>query len=135
MPAADVRRAVEYLGVRRVQHGLSAIGDPAVMQLLRDYDVTLDMTPISNVKLLAVPSMRSHPIKRFLDAGVRCTISTDDPMLFGNRLNDEYVALGTEGGLDRATLVKIAQNGFAVADLPAGVKAGYGRELDAVLAG
>ena len=78
--------------------------------------------------------MREHPIKRFLDAGVRCTISTDDPMLFGNRLNDEYIALGTEGGLDRATLAKIAQNGFAVADLPAAVKAGYGRELAAMAA-
>ena len=130
--AADVRRAVEFLGVRRVQHGLSALGDPAVMQLLRDYDVTLDMTPISNVKLLAVPSMKAHPIKKFMEAGVRCTISTDDPMLFGNRLNDEYVALGTEGGLDCATLVKIARNGFEVADLPAGVKAGYVRQLEAI---
>jgi adenosine deaminase len=127
-----VRRAVEFLGVRRVQHGLSALGDPAVMQLLRDYDVTLDMTPISNVKLLAVPSMKAHPIKKFMEAGVRCTISTDDPMLFGNRLCDEYVALGTEGGLDRATLVKIARNGFEVADLPAGVKAGYVRQLEAI---
>ena len=131
MPAADVRRAVEYLGVRRVQHGLSALGDAAVMQLLRDRDVTLDMTPISNVKLLAVPSMREHPIKKFLDAGVRCTISTDDPMLFGNRLNDEYLALANEAGLDRATLVKIARNGFEVADLPAAVKARYFRQLEA----
>lgn len=131
-PAADVRRAVEYLGVRRVQHGLSALGDPAVMQVLRDHDVTLDMTPISNVKLLAVPSMREHPIKRFLDAGIRCTISTDDPMLFGNRLNDEYVALATEAGLDRATLVRIARNGFEVADLPASVKTGYLRQLDGI---
>ena len=131
-PPADVRRAVEYLGVRRVQHGLSALGDPAVMQLLRDREVTLDMTPISNVKLLAVPSMREHPIRRFLDAGIRCTISTDDPMLFGNRLNDEYLALATEAGLDRATLVKIARNGFAVADLPAATKAKYFAQLDAM---
>ena len=132
MPAADVRRAVEYLGVRRVQHGLSALGDPAVTRLLRERDVTLDMTPISNVKLLAVPSMREHPIKKFLKAGVRCTISTDDPMLFGNRLNDEYLALANEAGLDRAALVKIARNGFEVADLPAAVKARYFRQLDTV---
>lgn len=129
-PAADVRRAVEYLGVRRVQHGLSALQDETVMQLLRDRDVTLDMTPISNVKLLAVPAMRDHPIKRFLDAGVRCTVSTDDPMLFGNRLNDEYLALATEAGLDRAALVKIARNGFEIADLPAAAKAVYFRQLD-----
>ena len=131
-PPVDVRQAVEYLGVRRVQHGLSAIQDPAVMELLRQHEVTLDMTPISNVKLLAVPSMREHPIKRFLDAGVRCTISSDDPMLFGNRLSDEYIALGTEAGLDRRTLGHIARNGFEVADLPAAVKQRYIAEIDAL---
>ena len=134
-PPADVRRAVEFLGVRRVQHGLSALQDPAVVQLLRDRDATLDMTPISNVKLRAVPSMVEHPIRRFLAAGVRCTISTDDPMLFGNRLIDEYAALANEAGLDRAALVRIARNGFEVADLPPSAKAGYGRQLDALLAG
>lgn len=133
-PAADVWRAVDFLGVRRVQHGLGAIDDPALLRHLVELGVTLDMTPISNVKLLAVPSMARHPIKRFLDAGVRCTISTDDPMLFGNRLNDEYLALGTAGGLDRATLVKIARNGFEVADLPAATKAKHLAELDAIAA-
>ena len=133
-PPGDVRRAVEFLGVRRVQHGLSAIHDPAVMQLLRAHDVTLDMTPISNVKLLAVPSMHEHPIGRFLAAGIRCTVSSDDPMLFGNCLNDEYVALGTEAGMDRRTLVRIARNGFEVADLPAATKRRYLAELDALSA-
>jgi len=132
-PPADVRRAVEFLGVRRVQHGLSAVQDPAVLQLLRDHDVTLDMTPISNVKLLAVPSMREHPIRRFLDAGIRCTISTDDPMLFGNRLNDEYLALATETALDRRTLIRIARNGFEVADLAPETKRRYLAELDALV--
>ena len=133
-PAADVRRAVEFLGVTRVQHGLGAIHDPATVRLLKERDVTLDMTPISNVKLLAVSSMAEHPIKRFLDAGVRCTISTDDPMLFGNRLNDEYIALATEAGLDRRTLVRIAKNGFEAADMSASVKTKYLAELDAIAA-
>ena len=121
-PASDVRRAVEFLGTRRVQHGLGALHDHATLALLRERDVTLDMTPISNVKLRAVPSMREHPIQRFLDAGVRCTVSTDDPMLFGNQLNDDYFALATQAGLSRATLIQIARNGFEVADLPAATK-------------
>ncbi len=133
-PASDVRRAVEFLGTRRVQHGLGALGDPAVMALLREHDVTLDMTPISNVKLRAVPSMREHPIARFLAAGIRCTVSTDDPMLFGNQLNDDYLALATEAGLPPATLVQIARNGFEVADLPATTKQRYFDELAALSA-
>jgi adenosine deaminase len=128
-PAADVRRAVEFLGTRRVQHGLSALQDPATLALLRERDVTLDQTPISNVKLRAVSSMREHPIQRFLDAGIRCTVSTDDPMLFGNQLNDEYYALATETGLSRATLIQIARNGFEVADLPAATKQNYYKQL------
>ncbi len=121
----DVRRAVVDLGVRRVQHGLSALDDPAVMNLLREYDVTLDMTPISNVKLRAVASMREHPIRLFMRAGVRCTVSTDDPMVFGNSLNEEYAALAMDAGLSRAELIQIAANGFAVADLPAEKKAAH----------
>ena len=121
----DVRRAVVDLGVRRVQHGLSALDDPTVMNLLRDHDVTLDMTPISNVKLRAVPSMHEHPIRRFMAEGIRCTVSTDDPMVFGNSLSEEYAALAMDTGLSRAELGQIAANGFAVADLPAAVKAGY----------
>lgn len=83
------------------------------------------MTPISNVKLRAVPSMREHPIGRFMAAGVPCTISTDDPMVFGNSLKEEYAAMAMDAGLTRRELVQIAANGFAVADLPADVKAGY----------
>ena len=127
----DVRRAVVDLGVRRVQHGLSALDDPAVMSLLREQDVTLDMTPISNVKLRAVPSMREHPIRRFMPAGVRCTVSTDDPMVFGNSLNEEYAALAMDAGLSRAELVQVAANGFAVANLPPEVKAGHLARLEA----
>jgi adenosine deaminase len=92
------------------------------------------MTPISNVKLRAVPSMREHPIEKFMNAGIRCTVSTDDPMLFGNRLNDEYLALATETGLTRATLLKIARHGFEVADLPAATKQTYFAQLAALAA-
>ena len=128
-PASDVRRAVEFLGTRRIQHGLGALHDSATLALLRERDVTLDMTPISNVKLCAVRSMREHPIQRFLDAGIRCTVSTDDPMLFGNQLNDDYFALATETGLNRATLIQIARNGFEIADLPTATKQNYYAKL------
>ncbi len=128
-PAHDVRKAVLDLGVRRVQHGLSAAHDPATMDLLREHGVTLDLTPISNVKLQAVPSMREHPIRQFIDAGIPCTISTDDPMLFGNSLNEEYAALAMDTGLSRAELIQLAKNGFAVADLSSETKNNYLQQL------
>jgi adenine deaminase len=123
--AEDVRQAVVDLGVRRVQHGLRAIDDPTVVEILKSEGVTLDMTPISNVKLKAVSSMGEHPVRQFMRAGINCTISTDDPMLFGNSLNGEYLALAQEAGFTPAELTQLARNGFQVADLPTEEKQKY----------
>ena len=56
--------------------------------------------------------MREHPIRRFMAAGVRCTVSTDDPMVFGNSLNEEYAALAMDTGLSRAELVASRRQRF-----------------------
>ncbi|MEO6568267.1 MAG: adenosine deaminase, partial [Opitutaceae bacterium] len=91
--SSRVREAIEQLGVTRVQHGIRAIEDPAVVALARERGVTFDTCPISNVKLRVVPSMAAHPLRKLMQAGVRCTVSTDDPLIFGNSLTDEYAAL------------------------------------------
>jgi adenine deaminase len=131
--AEDVRQAVIDLGVHRVQHGLRAIDDPVVLEILRSEGVTLDITPISNVKLKAVPSMREHPIREFMRAGINCTISTDDPMLFGNTLNSEYLALASDADFTPSELIRLAGNGFSVADLTVIKKQEYLARLDQAL--
>lgn len=120
--AKNVREAVEILGVKRVQHGVRSVEDPAVVRLLRERDITCDVCPISNVKLRVTPTMAQHPIRALFDAGVRCTISTDDPFSFGNTLSEEYAALATDLGFTRRELVQIARNGFDVATMPATAK-------------
>ena len=130
--AARVREAIEQLGVTRVQHGIRAIEDPAVVALARERDVTFDTCPISNLKLQVVPSLAAHPLRRLMQAGVRCTISTDDPLVFGNRVSDEYLALGTEGGFSRSELAQLARNGWAVADVPAAARQKWLAEIDRV---
>jgi adenosine deaminase len=116
--ASNVREAVEVLGVKRVQHGVQSIADPDVVRLLRERDITCDVCPISNVKLQVTRAMREHPIRELFDAGVRCTISTDDPFSFGNTLSEEYAALAMDLGFTRRELVQIARNGFEVATMP-----------------
>jgi adenosine deaminase len=120
--APRVREAIELLGVTRVQHGVRAIEDPAVVQLAAKRGVTFDVCPISNVGLKVVPSMREHPIRRLMKAGVRCTVSTDDPLCFANTLNEEYAALALELNFTRAELAQVASNGWEVADVPAAVR-------------
>ena len=117
MPASFVRRCIEELGVRRIQHGVRCIEDPDVVALVKDLDVTLDICPISNVKLQVegITKMSEHPIRDLFDAGVRCTINSDDPFMFGNSLSEEYYALATDLHFTEKELEKIAQNGFDVA--------------------
>lgn len=117
MPASFVRRCIEELGVRRIQHGVRCIEDPEVVALINDLDVTLDVCPISNLKLQVegISTMSKHPIRELFDAGVRCTINSDDPFMFGNSLSEEYYALATDLNFTEKELAKIAQNGFDVA--------------------
>lgn len=115
--AARVREAIEHLGVTRVQHGVRAIEDPAVVALAVERDVTFDVCPISNLKLKVVPSMGEHPLKALRAAGVRCTVSSDDPLVFGNQVSDDYAALVEEGGFSRMELTEIARAGWEVAEI------------------
>ncbi|HZZ59065.1 MAG TPA: adenosine deaminase family protein [Opitutaceae bacterium] len=125
-----VREAIEELGVTRVQHGVRSIEDPAVVELAARRGVTFDVCPISNVRLGVVPSIAEHPLRRLRAAGVRCTVSTDDPLCFGNTVIDEYVALAEEAGFTRAELASVARAGWEVADVPAAVRAANLAEIE-----
>jgi adenosine deaminase len=120
--AARVREAIEVLGVNRIQHGVRAIEDPSVVKLAADRRVTFDVCPISNVGLKVVPSLSAHPLRALLAAGIRCTVSTDDPLCFANTITDEYVALAKEMNFTRTELARIARNGWEVADVPAATR-------------
>ena len=132
--AHRVREAIEQLGVTRVQHGVRAIEDPAVVALARARDVTFDVCPISNVRLNVVPSMAEHPIKKLLAAGVRCTMSTDDPLVFANTVSDEYAMLAGELGFTRAELAQVARNGWEVASVDAAQRCAALAEIERLTA-
>ncbi len=117
-----VREAIEVLGVRRVQHGVRAIEDPAVVKLAVDTGTTFDVCPISNVGLQVVPSLQDHPLRRLMLAGVRCTVSTDDPLCFANSITEEYEALAAELTFTASELAQIARNGWEIADVPAATR-------------
>jgi adenosine deaminase len=131
---ARVREAIEVLGVRRIQHGVRAIEDPAVVKLAAEVGATFDMCPISNVRLQVFPSMKDHPIRRLMLAGVRCTVGTDDPLCFANSLTEEYESLEDELTFTPAELAQVARNGWEVADVPAGTRKTMLDEIDKLAA-
>ncbi|MBL62840.1 MAG: adenosine deaminase [Opitutae bacterium] len=133
-PAENVREAIEKLNVRRIQHGVRAVEDPSVIELIKEVDATLDICPISNLKLKVVPSMAEHPVRRFFDEGIRCTLNTDDTFSFGNRLNDEYEALAEHLSFTRSELAQLARNGFELADVEPSVRQDANRVIDQLLA-
>jgi aminodeoxyfutalosine deaminase len=89
---ASVRDALETLAADRIRHGVGAAGDPALVRELAGRGTVLDMCPISNVRLGVVPSLAEHPLPRLAAAGVRCSISTDDPAMLDTDLTREYEA-------------------------------------------
>ena len=100
------------------------------MDLLLDQDVTLDLCPISNYKLRVVDKLAAHPIRSFMDRGIRCTVSTDDPLSFNNSLTQEYETLVGKLGFSVREIGRLAKNGFFVADLESGETTAYQRQID-----
>ena len=114
-PAAYVREALDALRVDRIDHGVRAIDDPALVRRLADEAVPLTMCPLSNVELKVTPDLRLHPLKRLLDAGVPVTVNSDDPAYFGGYLADNYIAARHALGLTCADIVALARNSIVAA--------------------
>ena len=102
--ADDVWRAVELLELDEVQHGIAAAASPSAMRFLADVGVRLNVCPTSNVMLGRVARMGEHPIRALFDAGVRVTVGSDDPLVFGTSLSAEFLALFDAGVLTAAEL-------------------------------
>jgi aminodeoxyfutalosine deaminase len=94
-----VRGALEKLGAVRLRHGIRAADDPGLVREIADRRVVLDVCPISNLRTRAVSSLEEHPLPKLLAAGAVCSISTDDPAMFGTDLSLDYEA-ATQLGLD-----------------------------------
>jgi adenosine deaminase len=116
---ASVRAAVAALGAQRIAHGVRAIEDPAVLAVLAERDVTLDVCLTSNYVLGVVPEIAQHPLSALLAAGVRCSLGADDPLLFGVGLLDEYQLARSELGLTDLQLAALARTSIATSDAPA----------------
>jgi aminodeoxyfutalosine deaminase len=94
-----VRGALEELGADRLRHGIRAVEDPGLLREIADRRIVLDVCPISNVRTRVVDSLAEHPLPKLLAVGARCSISTDDPAMFGTDLGRDYEA-AAELGLD-----------------------------------
>jgi adenosine deaminase len=108
--AGMVARTLDSLGVDRIDHGVRAADDPAVVRRLAEGGVTLTACPNSNVRLRVFPTMSHSPVGRLLAAGVAVTVNSDDPAYFGGYISDNYRAIAAGLGLTAADLRQLAAN-------------------------
>ncbi len=120
--AASVRGALDHLSADRIAHGVLAIEDDALIARLAEEKICLDVCPTSNLLLRVFPSAEDHPLQKFLDAGVPCTLGSDDPLLFGPDLVDEFMLCREQMGFSDEQLAAMARTSFAYSGAPAPVK-------------
>ena len=94
---ASIRGALDALGADRIRHGFRAVEDEALVVELAQREIVLDVSPVSNVRTGAVGSLAEHPLPKLVAAGVRCSISTDDPAMFDTDLTGDYDAARSLG--------------------------------------
>lgn len=129
-PPAFVSTVLDALGVDRVDHGIRAAEDPALLARLSESRTPLTVCPLSNVALKTVPDLAHHPLLRLLDAGVVATINSDDPAYFGGYVADNFLAMRVAGMTD-AQAVALAHNSVEASFADETRKAALHAEIDA----
>ena len=111
-PAAYVRDALDLIGAERIDHGVHAADDPALMARLAAMGIPLTVCPLSNVRLQVSPDLRDHPLPQLLAAGLCVTLNSDDPAYFGGYLNQNLDAVHAAFQWDLSTWAQVLGNGF-----------------------
>jgi adenosine deaminase len=126
-----VEGALDVLKCERIDHGIRALQNPALVERLRASQVPLTVCPLSTVRLRGVDTMAEHPLPRMLEAGLLVTINSDDPSYFGGYVGDNYIAVQETFGFSDAAMAALAMNSVAASFAPAGRKAALRGEIAA----
>ncbi len=115
-PAAYVRGALDVLGAERIDHGVRAVEDPALMQRLAAQRVPLTVCPLSNVRLCVFADLAQHNLPALLAAGLKVTVNSDDPAYFGGYLSTNLTQLfAAQPTLDGAAGYTLLRNSLDAA--------------------
>lgn len=128
-PPAYIWQALDVLKVERIDHGVQAVHDAALMQRLATERIPLTVCPLSNQKLQVFPNLADHNLKRLLDAGLAATVNSDDPAYFGGYVNDNFRAVFEATGMGAAHAWQLAANSFDASFADAGAKRRWHEQL------
>ena len=114
----SIHQALHYCRANRIGHGTRLYEDPDLMRFVRDFRIPLEICLTSNVQTRAVDSFAAHPLRTYYDAGLVVTLNTDNRLISGTTVTDEYLAAHRHLGFDWDELTHIARMGFESAFLP-----------------
>ncbi|MFI7164530.1 adenosine deaminase [Rhodococcus erythropolis] len=109
-PPEYIWQALDILGAERIDHGVRALEDPALIERLVDEEIPLTVCPLSNVRLRVFDSLSDHPLRSMLEMGLIVTVNSDDPAYFGGYVDDNFTELGRALGLTEAERDTLARN-------------------------
>jgi len=116
--ASYVREAIHVCGAHRIGHATRLIEDESLTQYVNDRRIALEICLTSNVQTHAVESYQEHPLRQYFDRGVNVVLNTDNRLMSGTTLTDEYMHAASTLGFNFDELSQIALNGFASAFIP-----------------
>ena len=111
-PPAYIWSALDVLKVERIDHGVQAIKDPALMARLVKDRIQLTVCPLSNLKLRVVSNLAQHNLGQLLQAGIVATVNSDDPSYFGGYINQNFTETFAALALTAQDAYQLAHNSF-----------------------
>jgi adenosine deaminase len=132
--AASVAACLDLLGAGRIGHGVRAVERPELVSRLADRQITLEVCPVSNVRLGVYPTPGDVPLRTLRDAGVPVALGADDPLLFGSRLVEQYDVARRDHGMTDEELAELARCSVRGSTAPDGIRAGLMSGIDGWLA-
>jgi adenosine deaminase len=116
-PPAFIVDALDLLGVTRIDHGVRATEDAALLQRLAAQRTALTVCPLSNVRLCVYEQLADHPLLALLEQGIAVTVNSDDPAYFGGYLLENFAALERELSMNAMQAEALVRNSFEAAFL------------------
>ena len=129
-PPAYIWSALDVLHAQRIDHGVQAIYDEALMARLAKERIPLTVCPLSNQKLCVFPNLGDHNVGQMLERGLCVMLNSDDPAYFGGYLNDNYVQTFAALGLTASHAYQLACNSFEASFVSPDQKALWRQQLD-----
>lgn len=125
---AHMWECLDLIKVDRIDHGVNALDDPALVDAIRERGLGLTVCPISN--RFVVQTLTGAEIRKLLAAGIQATVNSDDPAYFRGYMNENLQALADDAGFEDTELAQLTRNAFAISWADPALKAALSARLD-----